>query len=61
MNEARSELICQEFQSQVPELILADVELELHPHVASCERCRAFVEDLRLIAEETRRLFPDDP
>jgi predicted anti-sigma-YlaC factor YlaD len=49
---------CQEFQEQLPELIGAGADLENHPHLQSCELCRALLSDLETIAEAARQLFP---
>ena len=51
-------LSCQEFQSRLPELIGAGDDMSLHPHIQSCELCRALLADLETIAEAARQLFP---
>jgi hypothetical protein len=53
---------CEEFQAHMPELIGAGQDLSAHPHVQSCDLCRALLKDLETIAEAARQLFPvEDP
>ena len=55
-------MTCEEFQSQMPEMIGAGVDASQHPHVLSCALCRALLADLETIAEAARQLFPvEDP
>jgi hypothetical protein len=49
---------CQEFQDLLPELIGTGEDIKLHPHIQSCELCRALLADLETIAEAARQLFP---
>ena len=49
---------CAEFQSRLAELIGAGEDLSHHPHIQSCELCRALLADLATIAEAARQLFP---
>lgn len=49
---------CHEFQEQLPELIGSGRDLGSHPHVQSCELCRALIRDLETIAEAARQLLP---
>ncbi len=49
---------CEEFQEQLAELIGTGADAASHPHVQSCERCRALLSDLQTIAEAARQLFP---
>jgi predicted anti-sigma-YlaC factor YlaD len=51
MSENANKLSCAAFQAQLPELIG-------HPHLRSCENCRALLADIEAIAEAARRLFP---
>jgi hypothetical protein len=53
-----SKLSCAEFQAQLPELISSGKDAAAHPHVKSCELCRALLADLETIAEAARNLFP---
>jgi len=56
-NDPKS-MSCQEFQAQLPELIGTGEDINLHPHIQSCELCRALLADLETIAEAARQLFP---
>ena len=49
---------CAEFQAQLPELVGSGEDISKHPHVRSCELCRALLADLETIAEAARQLFP---
>ena len=49
---------CAEFQAQLPELIGSGANAGDHPHIQSCELCRALLADLETIAEAARQLFP---
>jgi RNA polymerase sigma-70 factor (ECF subfamily) len=50
---------CRKFQAQLPGLIGTGKNLNLHPHIQSCELCRALLIDLQTIAEAARNLFPN--
>ena len=58
MTADRSQLTCAEFQSQLPDLIGSGEDVSTHPHIQSCELCRALLADLETIAEAARQLFP---
>jgi len=58
MNGDPSKLNCAEFQAQLPELVSSGAEAAAHPHLKSCQRCRALLADLETIAEAARQLFP---
>ena len=45
------EMSCAEFQAQLPELIGSGADASAHPHIQSCELCRALLADLETIAE----------
>ena len=49
---------CAEFQAQLPELIGTGENMSEHPHIETCELCRALLADLETIAEAARQLFP---
>jgi hypothetical protein len=53
-----NEMSCAEFQAQLPELIGTGVDASTHPHILSCELCRALLADLETIAEAARQLLP---
>ena len=55
-------MTCEEFQAQMAELIGSGEDVALHPHVQSCTLCRALLNELEIIAEAARQLFPvEDP
>lgn len=58
MNSDPSKMSCAEFQAQLPELIGSGADAKAHPHIQSCELCRALLADLETIAEAARQLFP---
>jgi hypothetical protein len=49
---------CEEFQAQLPELIGSGADLSDHPHLKTCDRCRALLAELETIADAARQLFP---
>ena len=49
---------CEEFQAQLSELIGSGEDASAHPHIQSCERCRALLSDLQTIADAARQLLP---
>lgn len=53
-----SNMTCQEFQDQLPELIGSGENAASHPHLQSCPLCRALLSDLEVIAAAARQLFP---
>ena len=53
-----NKMSCTEFQAQLPELISSGEDFATHPHLQSCELCRALLADLETIAEAARQLFP---
>jgi hypothetical protein len=62
MNDHTTKMTCEEFQSQMPELIASGENASEHPHVRECDLCRALLQDLETIAEAARQLFPvEDP
>jgi len=58
MTSESSKLRCAEFQAQLPELIASGEDASTHPHLQSCELCRALLADLETIAQAARQLFP---
>jgi hypothetical protein len=58
MSEDVNKMSCEAFQSQLPELIGSGENAAAHPHLQSCELCRALLADLETIAEAARQLFP---
>jgi len=59
MTREAKTMTCAEFQAHLPELIGSGEDAGNHPHLQSCELCRAFLADLQTIAEAARQLFPD--
>ena len=53
-----SKMSCAEFQARLPELIGSGADAKAHPHIQSCDLCRALLADLETIAEAARQLFP---
>lgn len=49
---------CEEFQSQLPELIGSGENVANHEHIRNCQLCRALLADLETIAEAARLLIP---
>jgi len=49
---------CEDFQAQLPELIGTGEDVSGHPHLRTCDRCRALLAELETIAEAARQLFP---
>jgi hypothetical protein len=60
MTESANNSKCIEFQDKLPDLIGAGEDLSVHPHIQSCELCRALLSDLETIAEAARQLFPSE-
>jgi hypothetical protein len=58
MTDDPKNMSCAEFQAQLPELIGTGADISAHPHIQSCELCRALLADLETIAEAARQLFP---
>jgi hypothetical protein len=51
-------MTCEEFQALLPELIGAGQDINQHPHMKTCDLCRALLADLETIAQAARELFP---
>jgi hypothetical protein len=58
MTDDSNNLTCAAFQAQLPDLIASGEDVNSHPHLESCELCRALLADLETIAEAARQLFP---
>jgi hypothetical protein len=52
------DMTCEQFQALLPELIGTGKDINQHPHIQSCELCRALLADLETIAQAARELFP---
>jgi hypothetical protein len=51
---------CVAFQSSMAQRIADGEDLQSHPHMATCDRCRSLVRDLEAIAIVARQLMPPD-
>jgi hypothetical protein len=58
MSGERNEMSCQEFQAQLPELVGTGEDMSKHPHLQTCENCRALLADLQTIADAAKQLLP---
>jgi predicted anti-sigma-YlaC factor YlaD len=58
MIHSPSKMTCENFQSQLAELIGSGLSLDNHPHLRQCPRCRALLDDLQTIAQAARLLLP---
>ena len=58
MTNDPSRVDCAEFQEKLSDLIGSGQDARNHPHLRSCELCRALLADLETIAEAARQLFP---
>jgi hypothetical protein len=65
MSSPRNNMSCAEFQAHLPELIASGENVLDHPHMQSCDLCRALYAELEVIAQAARDLLstvepPDD-
>ena len=49
---------CEEFQSQLAELVGTGEDVSQHPHLQTCDTCRALLADLQTIADAAKQLLP---
>ena len=56
--EREKAMSCEEFHALLPDLIGTGDDIYRHPHMQSCELCRAFIADLVAIRDAARELFP---
>ena len=62
MIDNRKDMSCEEFHEHMAQLIGTGADASAHPHVLSCDLCRALLADLETIAAAARELFPvEDP
>lgn len=53
---------CEEFQSQLAELIGSGEDISRHPHLQTCQNtCKALLADLQTIADAAKQLLPIEP
>jgi hypothetical protein len=55
-----TDLECADFQARMAERIGAGEDLQVYPHLLTCERCRSLVNDLESIADAARQLFREE-
>ncbi|MGB6193000.1 MAG: hypothetical protein WBF42_11065 [Terracidiphilus sp.] len=53
-----NEMSCQQFQAQLADLIGSGEDAASHPHLMTCDNCRALLADLQTIADAARELLP---
>ena len=58
MSGEPNKLSCQEFREQMADLVGSGADVNQHPHLQSCEDCRALLSDLQTIADAARKLLP---
>ncbi len=58
MTGDRENMSCQEFQEQLADLIGSGEDASAHPHLQTCETCRALLAELQTIADAARQLLP---
>jgi len=58
MIDCPDSMSCQQFQSQLPEIIGSGMIAAEHPHLRHCDLCKALLADLETIAEAARQLLP---
>jgi len=61
MTEDHNNRNCEEFQTQLADLIGSGENVANHPHLQSCPRCRALLAELEAIADAARQLLPIEP
>lgn len=59
MPKRARKLTCEEFQRLIPELVGSGSDPSDHPHAKACANCRQIAQELGVIAEAARRLFPE--
>ena len=53
-------MTCEEFQSQLAELVGSGADVRNHPHIQDCDLCRRLYEDLQTIADAAKQLLTDE-
>ncbi len=51
-------MTCEQFQSQLADLIGTGEDVSQHPHLQTCDTCRALLADLQTIADAAKQLLP---
>ena len=49
---------CASFQDELPGLFESGQDINSHPHLQTCENCKALVQDLQYIAQQAKLLLP---
>ena len=58
MTVDQKSMSCEEFQSQLAELVGSGANVSNHPHIKECDNCRRLYQDLQTIADAAKQLFP---
>jgi len=58
MTMSQTNISCSAFQNQLPQLIGSGENVSNHPHLQSCDLCRALLSELEVIAAAAHDLFP---
>ena len=61
MTRDRDNLSCHQFQTQLADLIGSGEDVSSHPHLLTCDNCRALLADLQTIADAAKQLLLVDP
>jgi tRNA U54 and U55 pseudouridine synthase Pus10 len=51
---------CEQFQSQLADLVGSGADFHNHPHVKECDICRQLIEELQTIADAAKQLLSDE-
>ena len=58
MKKSANNLCCEEFQSQLPDLIGSGEKVADHPHLQGCSLCRALLADLAPLLRQLTNCSP---
>jgi hypothetical protein len=58
MTGDRDNIGCHQFQEQLADLIGSGEDASAHPHLQTCENCRALLAELQVIADAAKQLLP---
>ena len=58
MTTSNKPVSCEDFQSHLAELFESGADLQVQPHLKSCQQCAALVRDLEYIAQQAKLLLP---
>jgi len=51
---------CEQFQAQLSDLVGSGADVDNHSHIRECDICRQLYQELKIIAEAARQMFPDE-